>query len=130
MKTIPTKTRLAAVLEEHGLPDLAKRARRGRYDDYESESATPTVDLVRILLERGHPDLAQRAKDGEWDGTKEEGDAWLRRSPEVLAGLGVTTPEEAMKAIDQIHRDAGSPDLAAAARLVKDPFPIPKTPKH
>lgn len=62
-----TKHRLAAVLSEAGLANLAADALRGRYDDYESESATPIIDLVRALIIAGRSDLAERAANGEWD---------------------------------------------------------------
>lgn len=74
-----TKQRLAAVLRQEGLLGLAGEALLGRYDDYESDSATPIVDLVRCLRARGREDLAQRAIGGEWDGTEEEARRWYER---------------------------------------------------
>ena len=76
---IATKEKLALVLHAAALFEMEKAARAGRYDDFESESATPIVDLVRDLQERGCSDLAARAMNGEWDGTKEEAEAWARR---------------------------------------------------
>lgn len=75
-----TKERLAKVLTEAGLHDLALRAADGLYDDYESSSATPILDLVTDLLRAGRSDLAARAKHGEWDGTPEEAEAWIRKN--------------------------------------------------
>ena len=86
---IPTKERLALVLEEAGLKDLASLARFGRFDDFESESTTPIIDLVVALRARRRRDLAERAMNGEWDCTPEEAEAWAD-SPEgrrVVAGL-------------------------------------------
>ena len=74
-----TKERLAAVLREAGLLVLAEEAELGRYDDYESDSATPIVDLVGALRACSREDLAQRAIGGEWDGTAEEARAWFER---------------------------------------------------
>lgn len=94
MATEPTKLRLARVLREHGLHEMAAAAARGRYDDYESDSATPCVDLVNDLGRAGALELRRRAMDGEWDGTKEEADAWAA-SPEgrsVYAELGHLLP--------------------------------------
>lgn len=76
---IATKEKLAQVLHAAGLFEMEKAARAGRYDDYESPSATPIVDLVRDLLTAGKKELAERAMNGEWDGTKEEADAWEKR---------------------------------------------------
>jgi hypothetical protein len=73
---VKTKERLAAVLREAGLLDMALKAADGAYDDFESDSAMPIRNLVRDLEAAGRPDLAQRAKLGEWDGTKEEAEAW------------------------------------------------------
>lgn len=80
----PTKVRLAGVLMDAGLGDLAKEALQGRFDDYESESATPICDLVTHLRGAGREDLARRAMDGEWDGTAEEGEAWMEREGRAL----------------------------------------------
>ena len=76
-----TKDRLAQVLTEAGLVKMAERASWGRYDDFESVSATPSIDLVRALSLAGRTDLADRARQGEWDATPEEAEEWAR-SPE------------------------------------------------
>lgn len=77
--SIPTKEKLAQVLHAHALFELERRARAGEFDDFESESATPIVDLVTALERAGHPELAERARNGEFDATKEESEAWYRR---------------------------------------------------
>lgn len=74
----PTKERLAQVLHAAVLFDMEKAARSGHYDDFESDIATPIVQLVADLRAVGREDLARRAMDGEWDGTKEESEAWAR----------------------------------------------------
>lgn len=84
-----TKERLAQCLLSAGLTDLAGRASRGEFDDFESESATPQVDLYAELMSRGEKAFADRVVAGEFDSTKEEGDAWMA-SPEgqaILADL-------------------------------------------
>ena len=82
-----TKQRLAAVLDRAGLYDLAKLARDGLYDDFESPFAMPCHRLVSDLLSAGHPALAKRARSGEWDGTREEAEAWLRKEGNLLLKL-------------------------------------------
>ena len=77
MVQIRTKERLAQVLHGAGLLDLEAAARAGRYDDFESESATPIVDLVMELERRGQNKLADRARAGEFDSTKEEAERWF-----------------------------------------------------
>ena len=74
-----TKERLAVVLRQEGLLGLAGEALLGRFDDYETKSATPIGDLVRCLRARGREDLAQRAIGGEWDGTEEEARRWYEQ---------------------------------------------------
>lgn len=76
---VPTKERLAQVLHAAGLFDMEREAREGRYDDYESWSATPIIDLVATLRLADREDLAQRAINGEWDGTKKEAEQWALR---------------------------------------------------
>ena len=74
-----TKEKLAQVLHASGLFDMEVRARRGEYDDYESDSATPIIDLVNVLNAKGHSDLARRVMNGEFDGTKEEAEEWFEK---------------------------------------------------
>ena len=81
-----TKNKLATVLELEGLHNLAERARRGEFDDYESESATPLMDLEAQLRRHDRPDLAKRVIEGEWDGTQEESEAWFKREGQHLIG--------------------------------------------
>ena len=78
MAKLPTSERLAAVLEEHHLFDMAAKAKQGYYDDYRSPLATPIAQLVLDLFAIRRPDLAERAMAGEWDGSKEEADMWWR----------------------------------------------------
>lgn len=79
-----TKERLAQVLHAEGLFEMEKAARAGRYDDFESESATPIADLMRDLSAAGNHKLANRAMNGEFDATKEEADAWYQREGKDL----------------------------------------------
>ena len=92
--TLRTKEKLAQVLHARGLFDMERAARAGRFDDFESESATPIVDLVTALRATGHEDLANRAIEGEWDSTAVESEAWVA-SPEgrsIFAGLVKRSP--------------------------------------
>jgi hypothetical protein len=80
--TQPTTERLANALAHiDGLPaHIIVWARKGRYDDYKSESPFPLNDLVRDLTRTGIPEAIQfcdRVKAGEFDGTKAEAAAWL-----------------------------------------------------
>lgn len=79
-----TKERLAQVLHAAGLLTLEVRARAGHYDDLESPSATPIMNLARDLELCGHPELANRARNGEFDSTKEEAEAWFQREGKDL----------------------------------------------
>ena len=81
---ISTKERLAQVLHSAGLLDMEKAARAGRYDDFESESATPMIDLVNDLRAFGNHALATRAMNGEFDATKDEAEAWYQREGKNL----------------------------------------------
>lgn len=65
---IKAKERLANALSEAGAPaNMIQAALKGRYDDLESDSATPIIDLVRDATKAGLIDIAERAKDGEFD---------------------------------------------------------------
>ena len=78
---ISTSERLAKVLDEEGLLEMAARARTGYYDGYRSHLATPTAQLVLDLFSVKRNDLARRAMGGEWAGTREECLAWWRSQP-------------------------------------------------
>jgi hypothetical protein len=63
------KDRLAEALIEAGATDImVNDARRGRYADFESESATPISDLVRDCRLYGLDNVAIRAINGDFDG--------------------------------------------------------------
>lgn len=83
---------LGRVLDIVGLPEMARRARQGHFDDY---FCPPDVDdglnIHRLVAELGeHRDqsngnrrkdiqaLIDGAKDGEFDGTKAESEEWAR----------------------------------------------------
>jgi hypothetical protein len=57
----PTSERLAQALEQAGAPGwMIAKARVKAYDDYQDDSATPIVDLVRDCEANGLSALAQR----------------------------------------------------------------------
>lgn len=63
------KEKLADALTKAGAPEImVDAAKRGRYGDFESDSATPIMDLVRDCRAAGLDGIAQRAMDGEFDG--------------------------------------------------------------
>ena len=76
-----TKDNLALALEEAGLSWMARKAREGYYDDFESPLATPIIQLVLDLRARGkrYEALAERAMGGEFDGSLEESTVWFER---------------------------------------------------
>jgi hypothetical protein len=75
-----TKDRLTeALIEENAPLAMIGLAKDGQYDDYESESATPALDLIRDCRMFGLHKMAERAMSGEFDGTKEEAAAWFER---------------------------------------------------
>ena len=80
-----TKDKLADALRQAGAPNsMVDKALNGGYDDYESESATPLIDLVSDLRKYKLTDLVIRAMNGDFDGTKEEGEAWYQREGKNL----------------------------------------------
>lgn len=83
---ISTKERLAQALHAAGLFDLEKRARAGEFSDFESEHATPQMELVHALQTRGQAAhaFAARVMDGEFDDTTEEAEAWYQREGKDL----------------------------------------------
>lgn len=82
-----TKDKLAAELENAGLPDIAERARQGIYHDYLSPLDFPELALAAELAKaakRGNKAaeaLRQRHLNGEFDASAEESDEWAA-SPE------------------------------------------------
>ena len=59
--------------------EMVDRARRGEYDDFESDSTPPIADLVAHARAAGLESIARRAREGEFDATKEEAEAWAAR---------------------------------------------------
>jgi uncharacterized protein (UPF0264 family) len=65
---VTAKERLVAALTEAGADQkMIDYAAMGGYDDFESQSATPMMDLVRHARMKGLTDIANRAMDGEFD---------------------------------------------------------------
>lgn len=56
----------------------------GHYDDFESELATPIMELVKDCKNNGLDEIAQRAMLGEFDATKEESDEWMKKEGRSL----------------------------------------------
>ena len=84
-----TKEKLAQALDQAKAPAIMiQKARLGYYDDYESELATPIVQLVHDARSYGLSDIALRGMKGEFDGTKEEGDAWFQKEGRHLLSEG------------------------------------------
>ena len=80
-----TKEKLAKALTEANAPqEMIAAAISGRYDDFESHSATPIVDLVHDCHHAGLTDIADRAMNGDFDATKEESEAWFEREGKGL----------------------------------------------
>ena len=76
---IPTSEKLAQALEVAGAPqEMIDKARAFYYDDYKSELAMPTVQLVIDAKAHNLSEIAERAINGDFDGTKEESDEWAK----------------------------------------------------
>lgn len=74
-----TKDILAKALSDSGAPPfMVELASVGAYDDFESNSATPQLDLMRDCHQLGLTEFRQRVMDGEFDATREESEAFLR----------------------------------------------------
>ena len=84
-----TKEKLAKALTEANAPqEMIAAAISGRYDDFESHSATPIVDLVHDCQRANLPDLADRAMNGQFDSSAEEAESWFEREGKsLLKGL-------------------------------------------
>lgn len=75
-----TKDRFAQDLERVGAPEqMIEWAKNGFYDDYESVTATPIIQLVVDCDALGLNEIADKARNGEYDGTKEEAEAWANK---------------------------------------------------
>jgi hypothetical protein len=80
-----TKDRLTQALIESNAPiAMIELARDGQYDDYESDSATPQLNLIRDCQIFGLQALKARVMNDEFAGTKEESDAWFEREGKHL----------------------------------------------
>jgi hypothetical protein len=78
MNAEPTKVRLARALREAGLDALAVAAEQGRYDDFESASPFPLMDLVQdIRRAKGPESLILRVQNGDFDATDAEAREWF-----------------------------------------------------
>jgi carbohydrate-selective porin OprB len=86
-----TKVRLAKDLKDHNAPEwMIKNAIDGYYDDYETDIATPILQLVIDCEKVGLKDIAGKARNGYYDSTKEEADKWMsgKAGREALSELG------------------------------------------
>lgn len=84
-----TKEKLALALIAAGAPTaMIAAARAGRYDDFDSPSATPINDLIRDASKHaGLEDIIRRAMLGQFDATKAEANAWwAREGRDLLEG--------------------------------------------
>jgi hypothetical protein len=70
--------KLAAALREAGLPEHAKRAAEGWFNEFFGRFPAPQLTLVHDLVIYGKHDLAERVRNGEFDAGKEEADEWAR----------------------------------------------------
>lgn len=86
---IPTRTRLAHAIKQCAYTTRGARwsprvwwlitlAWAGYYDEYDTDIATPILNLVHALRAVGFTALAQRALEGEFDANENEVLAWMR----------------------------------------------------
>lgn len=67
-------------LESLGHDDLAAKARKGAYSDFETDSATPQHDLLEDMRGRnGEARVHELVVDGYYDDTRAESDAWAKK---------------------------------------------------
>lgn len=76
---VPTTQRLADALRQAHAPEaMIKKAEKGAYDDYKSESINPIADLVRDAKQAGLTQIAQAAMDGIFDAAQWEAEEWAQ----------------------------------------------------
>lgn len=73
--------KLAKALYEAGLPEHAKRAEEGWFNEYFGRFEHPMLTLLHDLVIYSKDALAERVRNGEFDATMEEADEWAN-SPE------------------------------------------------
>lgn len=73
--------KLAKALYEAGLPEHAKRAEEGWFNEYFGRFDAPMHTLIHDLVIYEKHDLVERVRNGEFDATEEEADEWAD-SPE------------------------------------------------
>ncbi len=86
-----TKVRLTKDLKDQNAPEwMIKAAIDGHYDDYESDIATPILQLMVDCERVGLKDIANKARNGDYDCTKEEADRWMngKEGQSTLSELG------------------------------------------
>lgn len=76
--------KLAKALHEAGLPEHAKRAEEGWFNEYFGRFDAPMLTLLHDLVIYNKNDLAERVRNGEFDASMEEADEWAA-SPEGQA---------------------------------------------
>lgn len=80
---LTSSLKLAAALRDAGWHDLAERAAKGEFSDFDGSYAYPQHELVKAIQGR-HPigkvhEITRRVINGDFDATKEEADAWWKR---------------------------------------------------
>lgn len=70
----------------HAPAFMLRKAREGQYNDFQSDSATPIMDLVRDAAAANLKGVAEAARLGKYDGTRSEGNAWFNREGRDLLG--------------------------------------------
>jgi hypothetical protein len=110
----PTVKKLVDALEKSNAPGwMVRKAERGQYHDFLSDSATPILDLVRDCDKtKGLKKFSRRTRAGEFDATHAEGERWAKgqADPEtrkILEAFGRVDPEPAAQ--DE-EPDEGSDD--------------------
>lgn len=87
--------KLAAALREAGLPEHAKKAEQGYFNEYFGPLDCPQLTLIHDLVLAGTKAaqaLRERVMNGEFDATMEEADEWAnspegREAAEMVAQL-------------------------------------------
>lgn len=121
---------LGRVLDEAGLPELARNARAAHYDDYfapaEVADGLETIRLVRDLRRaaRAEPAKAERVavienavRRGDFDATKAESDRWMA-SNDGQETFRELLPK-AHDTFDDVQRKVGRNDLCPCGSGLK-----------
>ena len=78
---LSSKERLVEALREDQAPIwIINAAREGHFDDFDTWSAHPIMDLIETCKANGLRDIAARAQEGEFNSTLQEARDWFKKN--------------------------------------------------